>query len=285
VTPATLLVWHRRLVARKWECASRRGPGRPSTAAVIGKLVIRIAAGNRGRGRRRVQGERVRLGRRIGASAVWQILRAAGIDPASRRSGPAWKQFLAARARGIIAAGFVHVDAVLLRRACALIVIGHGTRRARLAGITAHPGGARAAQAARSLLMELGQRMAAVRFLIRERAGQFTGSFDAVFTAEGTRIVARAPQAPRANGICERIIGTLRRELPGRLLIVNGQHLRRVLAGYLMHYSTARPHRSLGQLIPAQAATRPPGPVDLAGHRIHRKQILGGLTREYCVAA
>jgi putative transposase len=127
--------------------------------------------------------------------------------------------------------------------------------------------------------------MATVEFLIRERAGQFTGSFDAVFTAEGTRILASPPHAPRANAICERIIGTLRRELLDRLLIVNEQHLLRVLTEYLMHYNTARPHRSLGQLTPAQAATRPPEPVVLAEHRVHRKQILGGLTHEYYVAA
>jgi putative transposase len=133
--------------------------------------------------------------------------------------------------------------------------------------------------------MDLGQRMATVKFPIRDRAGQFTGSFDAVFTAEGTRIVASPPQAPRANAICEQIIGTLRRELLDRLLIVNEQHLCRVLTEYLMHYNTARPHRSLGQLTPAQAATRPPEPVNLAEHRIHRKQILGGLTHEYYVAA
>jgi putative transposase len=232
-----------------------------------------------------VQGELVRLGHRIAASTVWQILHAAGIDPAPRRSGPTWKQFLTAQARGIIAVDFVHVDTMLLRRVYALIVIEHDTRRAHLAGITAHPDGAWTTQAARNLLMDLGQRMATVKFLIRDRAGQFTGSFDAVFTAEGTRILASPPQAPRANAICERIIGTLRRELLDRLLIVNEQHLLRVLTEYLMHYNTARPHRSLGQLTPAQAATRPPEPVNLAEHRVHRKQILGGLTHEYYVAA
>jgi putative transposase len=106
-----------------------------------------------------------------------------------------------------------------------------------------------------------------------------------VFTAEGTRILASPPQAPRANAICEPIIGTLRRELPDRLLIVNEQHLHRVLTEYLMHYNTARPHRSPGQLNPAQTATCPPEPVNLAEHRIHPKQILGGLTHEYYVAA
>jgi putative transposase len=221
VTPATLLAWHRRLVARKWDYTSRRRPGRPSTAGAIRKLVIRMATDNPTWGHRRVQGELVKLGHPIAASTVWQILHAAGIDPASRRSGPTWKQFLTAQARSILAVDFVHVDTVLLRRLYALIVIEHGTRRVHLAGITANPDGAWTAQAARSFLMDLGQRVASVKFLLRDRAGQFTGSFDAVFQAEAIRILASPPQAPRANAICERMIGTLRRELFDRLLIVN----------------------------------------------------------------
>ena len=117
-----------------------------------------------------------------------------------------------------------------------------------------------------------------------DRAGQFTGSFDAVFTAEAIRILASPPQAPRANAICERMIGTLRRELFDRLLIVNEHHLRRVLIEYLRHYNTARPHRAVGQLAPAQAHTRP-SQINLAEHRIRRKQVLGGLTHEYQIAA
>jgi putative transposase len=284
VTPAALLAWHRRLVARKWDYTSRRRPGRPSTPAAIRKLVIRMAMENPTWGHRRVQGELVRLGHRIAASTVWQILRAAGIDPAPRRTGPTWKQFLTGQARGILAVDFVHVDTVLLRRIYALIVIEHSTRRVHLAGITANPDGAWTTQAARNVLMDLGQRTTAIKYLIRDRAGQFTGSFDAVFTAEGIRILASPPQAPRANAICERIIGTLRQELFDRLLIVNEHHLRRALTEYLAHYNTARPHRALGQLAPAQAHTRPPK-INLADYRIGRKQILGGLTHEYQIAA
>jgi hypothetical protein len=232
-----------------------------------------------------VQGELVKLGHQIAASTVWQILRDAGIGPAPRGAGPTWKQFLTAQARGILAVDFVHVDTVLLRRVHALIVIEHSTRRVHLAGITANPDGARTTQAARNFLMDPGRPAASVKFLIKHRAGQFTGSFDAVFTAEGIRVLRSPPQAPRANAICERIIGTLRRELPGRLLIVNEHHLRRVLTEYLRHYNTARPHRALSQLTPAQADTRPPEPINLADHRIRRKQILGGLTHEYYVAA
>jgi len=87
------------------------------------------------------------------------------------------------------------------------------------------------------------------------------------------------------NAICERIIGTLRRELFDRLLIVNEHHLRQVLTEHLRHYNAARPHRSLDQLTPAQADTRRPEPINLAEYQIHRKEVLGGLTHEYFVAA
>jgi putative transposase len=223
VTPATLLAWHRRLVARHWDYTSRR----LSTAAAMRKLVIRMATKNPTWGHRRVQGELARLGHRIAASTVWQILHGAGIDPAPRRTGSTWKQFLTAQARGILAADFVHLDTVLLRRIYALILIEHGTRRVHLAGITANPDAAWTTQAARNFLMDLGSRAEHIKFLIRDRAGQFTDSFDAVFTAAGVRILPSPPQAPRANAVCERIIGTLRRELFDRLLIVNERHLRR----------------------------------------------------------
>jgi putative transposase len=246
--------------------------------------VIRIATDNPTWGHRRVHGELVKLGHPIAAATVWQILHAAGIGPAPRRTGPTWKQFLTTQARVILATGFVHPGTVVLRRIYALIIIEHATRRDHLVGLTASPDGAWTTQAARSLLMDLGQRVTPVKFLIRDLAGQFTGSFDAVFQADGIRILASPPQAPRANAICERMIGTLRRELFDRSLIVNEHHLRQVLTEYLRHYNTARPHRALGQLAPAQAHTRPPQ-INLAEHRIRRKQVLGGLTNEYQIAA
>ena len=167
---------------------------------------------------------------------VWQILHDAGIGPAPRRSGPIWKEFLIAQARGILVADFVHVDTILLRRLYALIIVEHGTRRVHLAGITAHPDGAWTTQAARNVLMDpLGQRMASVKFLIRDRAGQFTDSFDAVFTAEGIRILRSPPRAPRANALAERYAGTLRRECLDHMLIYGEQHLRRILAEYARH--------------------------------------------------
>ena len=189
------------------------------------------------------------------------------------------------QAHGILAVDFVHVDTVFLRRNYALIVIEHGSRRAHLAGVTAHPDGRWTAQAARNLLMDLEERASTFRFVIRDRAGQFTSSFDAVFTAESIRDLLSPPQAPRANAICERLIGTLRRELLDRILIVNEQHLRRVLDEYLWHYNSARPHRGLDQLTPVQAEDGPPAPVNLVEYRLRRKRVLHGLTHEYQIVA
>ncbi len=127
--------------------------------------------------------------------------------------------------------------------------------------------------------------MTKLKFLIRNRGGQFTDAFDAVFADAGLRVIKSPPQAPKANAHCERMIGTLRRDLLDRMLILNERHLRRTLTRYLEHYNTARPHRGIGQLSPLQAETGPPTPIDLAGHRVHRGSILGGLINEYQVAS
>ena len=170
------------------------------------------------------------------------ILHAAGINPAPRRSGPGWRQLLHAQAAGIIAVDFLHVDTVLLRRLHVLVFIEHGTRRMHIGGVTASPTGDWTVQQARNLALSLGERFGDMRFLIRDRGSNFTRSFDAVFEAAGTRILRCAVQAPRMNAICERLVGTLRRELLDRVLILGEAHLRTVLAGYQAHCTTARPH-------------------------------------------
>ena len=150
-------------------------------------------------GHRRVQGELARLGHAIAASTVWEILHAAGIDPAPRRAGPTWREFLAAQAHAIIACDFLVVETVLLKRLHVLVFIEHGTRRLHLAGVTAHPTGAWAAQQARNLAMDLGDRLGTLRFLIHDRDPLFTTAFGEVFKAEGLRIVTTLPRTPRAK--------------------------------------------------------------------------------------
>ena len=222
VAPATLLAWHRRLMARKYDTSKRRKPGRPPTSPGIVRLVVRLARENPLWGQRRIHGELMKLGMTVAPSTVWEILRAAGIDPAPRRSGPTWRQFLTAQAAGIVAVDFLHVDTVLLKRIYVLVFIEHGTRRMHLGGVTAHPTGDWTVQQARNLGLTLGERFEDIRFLILDRGSNFIGSFDAVFQATGARILRTAVQAPRMNAICERLVGTLRRELLDHVLILGG---------------------------------------------------------------
>jgi len=148
VTPSTILRWHRGLVARQQDYTSRRRPGRPATGTSLKTLVVRLARENPAWGHRRIQGELARLGHTIAASTVREILHAAGIDPAPRRAGPTWREFLAAQAHAIIACDFLVAGTALLQRLYVLVFIEHGTRRLHLAGVTAHPAGARAVQQA-----------------------------------------------------------------------------------------------------------------------------------------
>jgi putative transposase len=127
------LRWHRNLAARKWTYTDRRGPGRPATRTSVKTLVLRMARENPIWGHRRIQGELARPGYVIAASTVWEILHAAGVDPAPRRAGPAWRQFLSAQAHAIIACDFLTVETMLLKRLYVLVFIEHGTRRLHLA--------------------------------------------------------------------------------------------------------------------------------------------------------
>ncbi|MFF1359984.1 hypothetical protein [Streptomyces sp. NPDC058297] len=137
--PTALLAWHRQLIARKGRFTRHHRPGRPSTAPTVKQLVLRLARENSGWRHHRIQGELARLGYPIAPSTVWEILHAAGTDPAPQHSGPTWRQFLNPQAHGIIAADFLHLDTISLKRLYALIFIEHGTRRVHLAVVTARP--------------------------------------------------------------------------------------------------------------------------------------------------
>jgi putative transposase len=136
VTPATLLAWHRRLDAAKYNKSRRRKPGRPPAARSIARLVVRLATENPLWGYRRIHGELATPGLAVAPSTVQEILDGAGIDPPPRRPGPTWRQFLNAQAAGILAVDFLHVDTALLKRLYVLVFIEHGTRRMHLGGVT-----------------------------------------------------------------------------------------------------------------------------------------------------
>jgi len=285
VKPGTLLTWHRRLIAKKWDYSARRNrTGRPPPTAALKKLVLRLATENPRWGHRRIQGELARLGHPIAPSTVWEILHAAGIDPAPRRTGPSWREFLTAQAEGIIAADFFHLDTALGKRLYAMAFLEHGTRRLHITGITAHPTGQWATQQARNLATELETRMESLHFVLRDRDTKYTEPFDAVFQAEDIDVLLSAPQAPRMNAHCERVIGSIRREALDHVLILNEAHARQILTEYQNHYNGHRPHRAREQR-PPDAIDQPAPVHDRHGRRILRTRTLGGAINEYRYAA
>jgi len=281
VTPDTILRWHRRLVRRRWTYPNQTG--RPPIEDGLVALVVRMAQENPRWGYLRIQGELLKLGYRVGASTIRRILQRHRIPPAPvRHTDTSWRQFLRTQATSMLAVDFFHVDcAVTLRRLYVLFVLEVGDRYLHVLGVTGHPDGRWTTQQARNLVMDLGDRAARFRFLVRDRAGQFTTSFDAVMAEAGIEVVKIPPRCPRANCFAERFVLTVRTEVTDRMLIFGEQHLRHVLAVYASHYDARRPHRALRLRAP-----RPTSPLPAVVHgRIRRRPILGGLLNEYERAA
>jgi transposase InsO family protein len=225
----------------------------------------------------------LKLGHRVGTSTIRRVLKRLRIPPAPvRDTDTTWRQFLRAQASTMLACDFFHVHcAVTLNRIYVFFVLEVDTKTVHLLGTTTNPDSRWTTQQIRNLLMDLGDRVTQFRFLVRDRAGQFTASFDAALEDVGIRVVRIPPRCPRANCFAERFVRTLRAELTDRMLIFNQRHVRVALATYIRHYNGRRPHRARDH--------RPPQPThpvaDLSQKRITRRPVLGGLINEYERAA
>jgi putative transposase len=281
VRPETLLRWHRELVRKKWTYRRIGQLGRPPIEPDVRDLVVRLGTENPRWGYQRIRGELLKLGIRVSATTVRTILLRAGLDPAPRRAGPTWTQFLRSQAAGIWATDFFTVETIGLKTLYVLFFIELSTRRVHPAGVTAHPDSAWVTQQARNLAID--ERLSGVRFLLRDRDAKFSGPFDALLRAEGVRVIRTPIRAPRANAFAERFVRTVRRKCLDHLLIYGRRHLERVLQAYVAHYDEERPHRGLGLAVPAgnrtpQVRRTTPTPVE-------RRDVLGGLIHEYRRAA
>ncbi len=272
VTPATLLRWHRCLVTRRWTYARR--VGRPPVNSATREFILRLARENPRWGYQRIVGELKGLGMTVSATTVRKILRDK-VGPTRKRSGPTWREFIRSQARSLIAVDFLSVETLGLQRLYVLFFIEVASRRVHFAGCTSHPVGAWVTQQARQVAWTIAERSERMRFLIRDHDQKFTGSFDAVFGAQGIRIIRTPIQVPEANGIAERFVRTIRSECLDWLLIVNRRHLERVLTVFVDHYNGHRPQRSLDLAPP----NRRPAPAKQTNPRtlpVKRRDHLGG---------
>ncbi len=278
VQPATILGWHRALVRRRWAAFGRsRGPGRPQLPAECQELVLRLAKENPLWGYIRIRGELLKLGHRVSATSVRNLLRRHRIPPARRRAGLTWRQFLHPHGRAILACDYFTVDTVFVKRLYVLFFLELASRRVVFTACSEHPGrGWAAQQASEPGLGAPGGGDQAPLPDPRSRQ-QLPGRLRRRLRAEGLEVIRTPVRAPNANTRCERWISSARRECLDWLLIVGWRQLETGLGRVRGAQNGLRPHRSL-ELLPPRGS--PALPADCRG-RVIRRTRLGGLINEY----
>jgi transposase InsO family protein len=275
VQPDTLLRWHRELFRRSWRRRARpAAPAhRPPLALETIALIREIAAANRTWGAERIRGELLKLNIPLAKWTIQKYMR--GARP-PRRSGQTWATFLRNHGHAIWACDFLPVTDLLFRPLYAFFVIELASRRAVHANVTRHPTDAWVAQQ----LREATPFDQHPKHLLRDNDSKYGAALTQLAAAIGIDEVRTAYRAPKENAICERFLGSVRRECLDHLLILGEAQLRRVVRDYVAYFNAARPHQGLQQRIPEppEEAVPPTGPV-------RATPVLGGLHHTYSRAA
>jgi transposase InsO family protein len=282
VSPDTLMRWHRRLVAQKWDFSKRRGPGRPGIMREISDLIVRIARENPSWGYTRIQGALMNLCHEVGRGTVANVLKRNGIEP-ERSKRTRWSTFLKAHWKVFAASDFFSVEVWTMRGLVTqyvLFVISLSDRVVHIARITTRPDEAWMLQVGRNLVDADSGALALKRYLIVDRDAKYTERFRTLVKESGTEIVRLPPMSPDLNAYAERFVRSIRDECLGRMNFLGQASLRRAINEFTSHYHTERNHQGL-----ANRLIRPQSQEMANRGAIYRRQRLGGMLNYYYRAA
>jgi transposase InsO family protein len=285
VTPDTILAWHRKLIAKKWDYSTRKkSPGHPRTIETIMELVVRMAQEYLNWGYTRIQGAMANLGHTVSRSTVANILREHGIEPAPERGRKtSWKTFLQTHWETLAAADFFTVEVSTWRGLVTyyvLIVIDLSTRRVYLGEVTPHPDHAFMMQVARNLTDCCDGFLLGKQFLILDRDKKYSEGFRNQLENAGTDIVRLPARSPNLNAYAERIILSIKTECLERMIFFGEASLRKAISQYLTHYHMERNHQGLGNQLIEPALT-----VGGISGQVKCRERLGGMLKYYYRAA
>jgi len=272
IQPETLLRWHRQGFRLYWKYTSRAVVAKPKIAAETVALIKEMARENRLWGAERIRGELLKLGIRVCKRTIQKYMRHARIP---RQRGQNWGTFLQNHAKDIWVCDFLQVTDLFFRSLFAFFIIELKSRRVIHVGVTRSPTDALTAQQLREAT-PFGQ---SPKYLIRDRDTKFGSCFARVAATSGIKILKTPYHAPRANAICERFVGSVRRECLDHLFILHEKQLHHVLRAYVQYFNRARPHQGIRQQIPAQFGETVP--ADDGGRKILCLPVLGGLHHDY----
>ncbi len=254
VRPETILEWHRRLVARKFENPTQpRGRGRPPITAEVEQLIVRLASENRSWGYDRIVGALANLGIGVSDRTVANVLKRHGIPPApTRRKGTTWKEFIQAHQSVLAAADFFTAEVWTLRglvTCYVLFVIHLATRRVEIAGVTCSPNGAWMRQVGRDLTAVGTGALSGRRYLLMDRDTKFRAGFRSIVESSGTKCLRLPARSPNLNAVAERFVRSVKEECVERLVFFGERSLRRALDEFVAHYHAERNHQGKGNLL------------------------------------